>query len=142
MLLTLTDRKLRLPFIEKILPVSIPALERALLRVKRRFSELRTITFDNDVLLTKHKRLEKLLGVKIYFCHPYHSWEKGSIENTNGIVRRYIPKGSPMENYSRAYIRKLEVKLQTRPLKCLDYETPGEAILRHRKRKKRRRRFS
>ena len=53
---------------------------------------MRTITTDNDILLQKHKELEKLLGVKIYFCHPYRLWEKGTIENTNGAIRKYIPK--------------------------------------------------
>ena len=133
-LLTLTDRKLRLPFIEKILPVSIPAVERALMRIKRRFLELRTITFDNDILLQHHQRLERILGVQIYFCHPYSSFEKGSIENVNGRIRRYIPKGSNIATYSRPFIRKLEGRLQTRPLKCLGYATPEEALERHRKR--------
>lgn len=133
-LLTLTDRRLRLPFIEKILPVSIPAVERALARIKRRFPELKTITFDNDILLQHHQRLEKILGVRVYFCHPYSSFEKGSIENTNGLIRRYIPKGSSIADYSRVFIRKIEIKLQNRPLKCLRYETPREALMRHRKR--------
>ena len=76
---TLVDRKLRSAFIEKVLPVSIRNVERAFLRIKARFPEIRTATTDNDLLLRHHKRLEKLLGIKIYFCHPYRSWEKGSM---------------------------------------------------------------
>ena len=84
-LLTVVDRKLRKAFIEKILPVSITELRTCISPdQKARFPEMKTATTDNDLLLQHHKRLEKLLGIKIYFCHPYHSWEKGSIEDVNG----------------------------------------------------------
>lgn len=130
-----TDRKGRTPFLEKIWPVSIEAVERAIARVKKRFPELATITFDNDLLFIHHRRLEKRFNVKIYFCHPYHSWEKGGVENRNKIIRKYIPKGSDISKYSRPYIRKLEEKLQRRIMKCLNYRTPHEILALHRKRK-------
>ncbi|QQR54385.1 IS30 family transposase [Candidatus Peregrinibacteria bacterium] len=90
------------------------------------------MTTDNDILFQKHKELEKLLGIKIYFCHPYHSWEKGTVENTNKIIRKDIPKGSDISKYSKAFIQRLEEKLNRRPLKCLNYLTPKEALLVHR----------
>ncbi len=134
-LLTAVDRKVRKAFIEKILPVSIKNFERAFLRIKRRFPEMRTATTDNDLLLQHHKRLEKLLKIKIYFCHPYHSWEKGSIENVNGAVRDDIPKGSDISRYSKRFIQKIEARLNRRPMEVLDSFTPDELLAKHRKRK-------
>jgi len=136
-LLTATDRRLRLSFLEKILPVSIENVHRAFLRIKKRFPEMRTITTDNDVLLQKHKELEALLGVKIYFCHPYHSWEKGTIENTNGEIRKSIPKGSDISRYSKRFIQGIETKINDRYMECLGYMTPNEALQWYRKQKQR-----
>ena len=136
-LLTVVDRKLRVVFIEKILPVSIKSVHAAFERIKKRFPEMKTISTDNDILLQKHKELEVLLGAKIYFCHPYHSWEKGSNENANGHIRKYIPKGADISFYSKSFIKKVEDKLNSRFLKCLGYYTPTEALEKHRKRKKR-----
>jgi IS30 family transposase len=102
-LLTAVDRKIRYGFIRKILPVSIVNVEQAFLDIQKNFPELTSITIDNDILLRYHKRLEQLLGVPIYFCHAYHSWEKGSIENYNKHVRKYIKKGADISQYSEVY---------------------------------------
>lgn len=134
-LLVVVDRKSRTPFLEKILPVSIREIERAFVRVKKRFSELKTLTLDNDILFRHHKRLEKLLGVKVYFCNPYHSWEKGTVEKVNREIRRDIPKGSNISKYSRRFIRSIEEKLQNKIYKVLNYRTPLEVLEKHRKRK-------
>lgn len=136
-LLSVADRKLRASFLENILPVSIPNVHKGFLRIKKRYPEMRTMTTDNDLLLRHHKELERLLGVKIYFCHPYHSWEKGTIENTNGEVRKDIPKGSDISRYARRFIRSIEKKLNDRYMECLNYATPQEALDRHRRNKKR-----
>lgn len=136
-ILTLACRKIRVSFLEQILEVTIPHVHAAFQRIQERFPELASITIDNDVLLQKHKELEELLGVKIYFCHPYHSWEKGTIENTNKHIRRDIPKGSDISKYSKKFIKKLERKLNHRFMKVLYYKTPREMLQEHRKRKKR-----
>jgi IS30 family transposase len=136
LLLVHTDRKLRYPLLEKIYPVSLRTLKNAVGRMKKRYPEMRTVTWDNDILLICHKELEKRFNIKIYFCHPYKFWEKGGVENRNKIIRKYIPKGSDISRYSRAYIKKLEEKLQRRIMKCLRYRTPAEMLLMHRKRKK------
>lgn len=137
-LLTVADRKIRISFLEKVLPVSIENVHKAFVRIKGRFPEMRTVTTDNDILLQKHAELEALLGVKIYFCHPYHSWEKGTIENTNGEVRKSIPKGSDISHYSRASIHSIEMKTNDRYMECIGYQTPQEALGEYRKRKQRR----
>jgi transposase, IS30 family len=134
--LTVVDRKLRKCFVEKILPVSIRNFEKAFLRIKKRYPEMRTGTTDNDLLLKRHKRLEKLLGIKIYFCHPYSSWEKGAIEHVNGVIRRDVPKGSDLSKCSRRFIRRIEEKINRRPMECLGDWTPDEMMARHRARKK------
>lgn len=130
------DRKSRAPFLELVLPVSIRTVENAIRRIKKRFPELTTLTFDNDLLFIHHKDMERKFQVKIYFCHAHSPWEKGFVENRNKLIRRYIPKGSDLSQYTRKFIRNLEEKLQRQIMKCLDYRTPGEILERHRKRKK------
>ena len=97
-----------------------------------------SITTDNDIAFGKWRELEEALGTKIYFCHPYHSWEKGTVENTNGYIRKDIPKGSDISRYSKRFVRKIENKLQRRFMDCLDHWTPYEILKKHRQTKKRR----
>jgi IS30 family transposase len=134
-LLTVADRKIRTAFLEKVFPVSIARMEKAFLKIKQRYPEMRTVTTDNDLLFKYHKRLEKLLQVKIYFCHPYHSWEKGTIENVNGEIRKDIPRGSDLSRYTRQQLRVIETKLNDRYMTCLNFSTPQEMLNRHRKQK-------
>lgn len=135
-LLTVVCRKLRVVFLELIVDVSIDEVHAAFKRIKERFPEMKTITLDNDILFKVHKTLEQLLQVKIYFCHPYHSWEKGSIENANKAIRKYIPKGSNLSKYDQGFIQILEEHLNGRFMKCLEYKTPQEKLDEHRKTKK------
>lgn len=135
-LLVVVDRKTRATFLEQILILRIARVHKKFHRIKQRFPEMKTITTDNDILLQKHKELEKLLSVKIYFCHPYHSWEKGEVENTNGRIRKYIPKGSNISSYSRSFIKNLEDRLNRKIMACLNYRTPWEALKEVRRRKK------
>ena len=136
-ILSLTDRKSRISFLEQVLDVTILNVHLAFQKIKKRFPELKSVSIDNDILFQKHKELEMLLGLKIYFCHPYHSWEKGTIENTNKYVRKDIPKGNDISKYSKRFIKKLEAKLNRRYMKVLGYKTPQEMLNEHRKRKKR-----
>lgn len=135
-ILVVADRKSRVPFLEQILNPTLDNVSLAFLKVKKRFPELKTITTDNDLLLQRHKALERLLQVKIYFCHPYSSWEKGTVENINGYIRKDIPKGSDISKYSKRFIRSIEAKLQRKIMACLDHLTPLEVILKSRKQKK------
>lgn len=135
--LVLIDRNIRKALVEKILPVSVRNVERALLRMKRRFPEIKTITFDNDLLLLEHKRLERMLKVKIYFCHPRSPWEKPSVENFNRWLRRYIPKSSDISRFSRYVFKQLEAKANRRFMEVLGFYTPDEMYAKALKRKKR-----
>jgi len=133
-LLTVVDRKIRATFIEKIFPVTIENIKAGFKRIKKRYPEMKTFTTDNDILLANHKELEKVLGIKIYFTHPYSSWEKGSIENANGVVREFgIAKSSDISKYSKKTVAEVERRLNDRYMKCLDYATPQEKLDEYRK---------
>lgn len=134
--LVVVDRKLRVSFLEPIYKVNIPNVHLAARKIRERYPEWKTGTTDNDLLFARHKELERELNIKIYFCHPYHSWEKGTIENTNGEIRKDVPKGSDISKYSRSFFQKLEKKLNDRFMKCLKYRTPNEATELCRKQKK------
>jgi IS30 family transposase len=133
-LLVVVDRRARATFLERILPVSIRNLERAFLKIQVQYQELRTVTTDNDLLFAHHEELARLLDVRIFFCHPYHSWEKGSVEHVNGVIRRNVPKGSDLSRYSSAFFRRLEAKLNRRPMEVLGDRTPQETLDRYRRR--------
>jgi IS30 family transposase len=134
-LLVVVDRKLRVTFLEPIYKVSISEVHKAMNNIKARYPEWQTGTTDNDLLFARHKELELELSIKIYFCHQYSSWEKGTVENTNKEIRKDIPKGSDISKYSRAFIQIVEDKLNNRFMKCLDYRTPNEALRECRKQK-------
>lgn len=134
-LLVVADRKIRISFLEPIYRTSVKAVMLALLKIKKRYPEWRTGTTDNDILFSKHKEIAKKLNIKIFFCHPYHSWEKGTVENVNGEIRKYLPKKSDISKYAPSFFRKVEEELNNRFMKCLKYRTPLEALTAHRKRK-------
>ena len=67
-------------------------------------------------------------GVQSFFCEPYHSWEKGSVEQVNGLIRRYLTKGTDFNNVTAAEINRIEKLLNNRPRKCLNYRTPYEVF--------------
>jgi IS30 family transposase len=131
--LTAADRKLRVGFIRKVLPVTVANALAALVDIQRQFPELKSITTDNDILWRYHKKLEAVLGVPFYFCHAYSSWEKGSVENYNGGARKYIKKGSDISQYGDDYIAFVEAKLNSRYMKVLGYRTPREALEKYRR---------
>ena len=87
-----------------------------------------SITYDNGSENTEHERVNKVLGTRSYFCAPYHSWEKGTVENTIGLVRRFIPKRMNLAKLTKADIRFVEKRLNNRPRKCLGFQTPAEVF--------------
>lgn len=86
----------------------------------------KSITYDNGVENTHHERANKSLGTSSYFCHPFHSWEKGTVENTIGLVRRFIRKGTAIAPLHNRAIQRIENLLNQRPRKCLGFRTPLE----------------
>ena len=88
----------------------------------------KTITVDNGHENAGHEHITKAVGTKIYFAHPYHSWERGTNENTNGLIRWYLPKGTDFATVSEKRIREIEWRLNTRPRKRLGWRTPLEVF--------------
>ena len=125
-LLTASDRRIRKSFLRKLYPVTMENLCAILLQIKHEFPELKSITTDNDILFAQHNTISHLLGIPIYFCNPYHSWEKGSVENLNKFIRRFIRKGSDISSYSGRQIHKIEDLANGRYMKVLNYLTPQE----------------
>ena len=87
-----------------------------------------TITYDNGKENAEHLRINQALKVQSYFCQPYHSWEKGTVENTIGLIRRYFPKKTDFDKVTDEQIREVEHKLNSRPRKCLGFRTPAEVF--------------
>lgn len=88
-----------------------------------------TLTADNGAENTNHQQITNSLGLSVFFCHAYHSWEKGTVENTNGRIRRVIPKGISLDQLTEEEIQELEDRLNSTPRKCLGYLTPYERML-------------
>jgi IS30 family transposase len=86
----------------------------------------KTMTYDNGTEMAQHKMLSEQTGMDIYFAHPYASWERGTNENTNGLIRRFYPKKTNFNNVSKAELTSLQNRLNNRPRKVLGYYTPKE----------------
>lgn len=99
----------------------------------RRFRKLppslrRTITTDNGSEFVEHGQLGRRLGFKTFFANPYASWERGTNENTNGLLRQYCPRGSDFSQLTPQRVARIEARLNNRPRKCLGYRTPAEIL--------------
>ncbi len=88
----------------------------------------KTMTYDNGIEMAKHEKITKNTGMKIYFAHPYSSWERGTNENTNGLIRRYLPKGTDFNEIDEKQLRVIQEKLNNRPRKIIGYKTPKEMM--------------
>jgi len=91
-----------------------------------------TITYDNGKEFAGHKKIAKMLQCDIYFAKPYHSWQRGLNEHTNGLVRQYFAKGTDFTKLTQADIQIVEDRLNRRPRKCLGYKTPYEVFSKER----------
>lgn len=87
-----------------------------------------TITADNGKEFSGHKDISKALGIDFYFAHPYSSWERGTNENTNGLIRQYLPKGTEFEPVNDEQCQFIMDRLNKRPRKCLGYRTPKQVF--------------
>lgn len=94
--------------------------------------KLKSITFDNGREFADHKMMQYELTtvfqktVDIYFAHPYHSWERGTNENTNGLIRQYLPKKTDFSTITQKDLDFIQISLDSRPRKGLDYTTPAD----------------
>ena len=87
---------------------------------------IESLTLDNDLSFKKHVELSELLQATVYFCHPFASHEKGTVENRNKAIRRYAKKRSDLSKYPLSHFAMIEEKLRTRFMECLNFKTPKE----------------
>lgn len=90
----------------------------------------RTLTVDNGPEFSAFARIQSALGLNVYFADPYAAWQRGSIENANGLLRRYFPKGTSFSNLTQQKLAKVVRMINHRPRKCLNYQTPNEVFQR------------
>ncbi len=88
----------------------------------------RSFTYDNGSENTQHEFINEQLNSDSYFCNPYHSWEKGSVENVIGLIRRFLPKKTDFAKITHKRIKEIEFLLNNRPRKCLGFKTPNEVF--------------
>lgn len=124
------ERKSRYTMIDQIERRTAEAVRIAIItRLKPLPKSLRrSLTYDNGTEHADHDIINKALGTRSYFCHPYSSWERGSNENMNGLIRRFLPKKTDLSKVSPALIKQIEFLLNNRPRKCLNFKTPSEVF--------------
>ncbi len=128
-LVTLVERKTRWSMIGKA-PNRTAQEVRAVI-VKRLLplaSHVQTLTYDNGKEFALHQDIDKALQSNGYFAHPYHSWERGLNENTNGLIRQFFPKGKDLSEVTDEEIQRVMDKLNNRPRKCLGFKTPNQVF--------------
>ena len=106
------------------------ATARAIALIRDSGLPFKTITADNGTEFHDYKSIERATGVPIFFATPYHSWERGTNENTNGLIRQYLPKGKSMSDVSQHHCNAISIKLNHRPRKRHAYRSPAQTLLR------------
>ncbi len=124
------ERKSRLTHISLLKNKTAAATKRVMRRRLNTYpaSLKQSITYDNGSENTCHEELNEALGTASFFCAPYHSWEKCSVEQINGLIRRFLPKGTNFHELGHGEINRIEKLLNNRPRKCLNYRTPYEVF--------------
>lgn len=126
-ILSMIDRSSRYTILHKLMGKTALEVEESVIKALSEYDGSKhSITSDNGTEFTNHKAISKSLGLAYYFAHPYASYERGSIENLNGLVRQYIPKGTDFSEISADFVKAIQHKLNKRPRKVLGFMTPEE----------------
>jgi IS30 family transposase len=126
-LITCVERRSRFMLLSRVPTKRADVVARAETRMLAPFL-VRTITRDNGLEFAGHELVNENLGCASYFCEPYHSWERGLVENRNGLVRRYLPKGSSFERVGRVRLDGIEDTLNRRPHEVLGWRAPVDFV--------------
>jgi IS30 family transposase len=128
-LVTVVDRKSKFTLIKNVPSKEAQVVTDALIEMIQPIKAItHTITSDNGKEFAYHEKVSKALNTKFYFCNPYHSWERGLNEHTNGLIRQYLPKKSTFLNVSKDEIIMIQDRLNHRPRKVLNFKTPYEVF--------------
>jgi IS30 family transposase len=128
-LVSLVERRSGLLLIGKLADRTVASLNRRVIHlIRHRDAPFETVTADNGTEFHGYERVERRTGVMFYFARPYHSWERGSNENANGLIRQYMPKGVSMAGLTQQQCNAIARKLNTRPRKRLGFRTPLECF--------------
>lgn len=127
---TLVERKTRFVILVRVRSKETREVTQAIAReIKKLPAHLRkSLTWDRGGELANHKDLKMTSSMDIYFCDPYSPWQRGSNENTNGLLRQYFPKGTDLSGYTQVQLNKVAASLNSRPRKTLGFRTPAEAL--------------
>ena len=127
---TVVERKTRYTFIIKIDNRKSKTVTKAFAKSLNKLPEnlRKSMTYDNGIEMANHKWLTNKTGMNIYFAHPYSSWERGTNENTNGLIRRFFPKGTDFNKITIKQLNDAQNNLNNRPRKVLGYKTPTEKL--------------
>ena len=126
-LTVLVDRATRMTFIRKTTSKTANATTKSIISALKPFkNNVISITYDNGCEFTQHEKINNLLNTKSYFARPYCSNDKGTVENINGLIRRFFPKGTNFDNISEEAIAYVEDWINNRPMKILNYMTPKQ----------------
>lgn len=127
---TLVERKTRFVYILKLKSKTSASVTKEIAKKMNRLKPefKRTMTHDNGMEMANHKWLENNTGMRIYFANPYASWERGTNENTNGLIRRFFPKKTDFSNISKEQLLRAQNMLNNRPRKVLGFMTPNEMM--------------
>jgi len=131
-LLVLHERVSRYTLIARVEARTVKNVEDILLECLPALGPLRSLTLDNDIAFRRHDELSELINAPVFFCQPYHSWEKGGVENVNRLIRRYVPKGCDISKYSQREIWDMQHLINGKPRKILGYKTAREVYLENR----------
>jgi transposase, IS30 family len=125
---TLVERQSRYVMLAKVGSKDTQTVVNALIKHAHKLPHelYQSLTWDRGKEMADHKRFTLATDIKVYFCDPHSPWQRGSNENTNGLLRQYLPKGIDLSAYSQAQLNMLARRLNQRPRKTLNYETPAE----------------
>lgn len=123
----LVERKSRYTFISILENKTAEETLKAIIFNLSSFSDfVLSVSYDNGTEFAYHQEINLILESNSFFCEPYHSWEKGSVENRNGLIRRFLPKKTDFSKISKQVVANIQEWINNRPMKCLNYLTPKE----------------
>ncbi|RKP43248.1 IS30 family transposase [Trinickia fusca] len=125
---TLVERQTRFVMLVKIASKDSEAVVNALIKHAGKLPQelYKSLTWDRGTEMAGHKRFTVATDIQVYFCDPQHPWQRGSNENTNGLLRQYLPKGTDLSVHSQAKLNAIARRLNERPRKTLNFDTPAE----------------